>query len=81
MTDWNDDEFHMDENGNEVCRDDAREHIATAAEATIEADRRADLWETKQDALVARVTHHSQGKVRETPNDQAQRLAANNPKA
>ena len=43
--------------------DDAKEHIATDAEAAIEADRRADLWETKQDALVARVTRHSQGKI------------------
>jgi hypothetical protein len=68
VTDWNDDESHVDENGEEVCRDDAKEHVATDAEAAIEADRRADLWETKQDALVAKVTRHSQGIVRETPN-------------
>ena len=63
VTDWNDDETLVDENGDEVFRDDAKEHIATDAEAAIEADRRADLWETKQDALVARVTRHSQGIV------------------
>lgn len=67
VTDWNDDSAYMDENGEEVCRDDAKEHIGTDAEATIESDRRADLWETKQNALAARVTLHSQGIVRESP--------------
>lgn len=70
VTDWNEDESHVDENGDEVCRDDAKEHIATDAEATIEADRRADLWETKQDAIAACVTRHSQGIV--TPKDKDQ---------
>ena len=67
VADWNDHETYVDENGNEICRDDAKEHIATDAEAAIEADRRADLWETQQDALAARVTRHSQGIVREPP--------------
>lgn len=65
VTDWNDDVFHVDENGDEIHADEAKEHIATDAEAGIEADRRADLWETKQNALAARVTHHSRGIVNE----------------
>ena len=69
VTDWDDREEYVDANGEEVCRDDAKEHIATDAEASEESDRRADLWETKQDALVASATRHSQGIWRESPND------------
>jgi hypothetical protein len=73
VTDFDDASSYVDENGNEISRDDAREHIATDAEAATEADRRADLWETKQDALVARVTRHSQGKVSEPSNAAGER--------
>lgn len=61
VTDLNDETTHVDANGDEICRDDAPEHIATDWDATLEADRRADLWETKQNAIVARATRHSQG--------------------
>ena len=68
VTDFSDASSYVDDDGNEIRQDDAKEHIATEAEAAIEADRRADLWETKQDALVARVTRHSQGIVSEPSN-------------
>ena|SRR3990167_1880807 len=67
VTDWDDATSYVDENGDEVCLDDAREHIANDSEAATEADRRADMWETKQDALAARVTRHSRGIVRDSP--------------
>lgn len=68
VTDWDDHEEYVDANGEQVCRDEAEEHLATELEAMVEAARRADLWETKQDTLVARVTRHSTGIVRESPN-------------
>jgi hypothetical protein len=70
VTDGNDDEFQVNENGDEVNRDEAKEHIATDAEAAIEADRRADIWERKQSALVKRVIRHSQGLSGPLPDDQ-----------
>ena len=47
--------------------------LAALLEAATEADRRADMWETKQDALVARVTHRSQGIVHELPDGEVER--------
>lgn len=66
-TDWEGEETHLDANGVAVCQSDAIGHIATDAEAAREATRRATLWETKQNAFLALVTRHSQGKVSETP--------------
>lgn len=64
VIDFNDDECYIDENGREIDCSDAKEHIATDADAITEGDRRADLWEKEQDAIAAKITRHSRGVVK-----------------
>ena len=75
IQDWNDHETYVTENGAETDYSDAKEFIGTGSEAQCEADRRADLWETKQNALAARVTFHSHGVVT-MPDDLSQATAS-----
>jgi len=58
---------YVDEAGNETGFYDAKEHIATDAEAGIEAERRVNLWETNYNTLAVSVIKHSRGKAHETP--------------
>jgi len=57
-------------NGESIAESEARLYLFTGTdqEAGIEANRRADLWESRKDCFAAQVTHVSLGKVL-TEND------------
>ena len=63
VLDWNDDEFWLSGTGESVGEDDAVEFVGTDRQAREEADRLSDLWEEREDALVAKATYHSRGVV------------------
>jgi len=64
IEDWDDNTFHLGSTGNEVDEDNQEEwFIGTQREADIEADRRANLWEDRTDALVSHIVSESRGKI------------------
>ena len=63
VTDWEDTEYYLNEEGEEIDYSDAQEFIGGLYAAAKEAERRADMWEEKNQAFAARVTHHSRGVV------------------
>jgi len=64
VTDWNDERFYVDADGHQGSYEDLpMEFVGTDNEAIREGDRRADLWEVKQDAMAASVTRESRGRV------------------
>ena len=61
IEDFEGDQFHLDENGREGSYDDLPLFVGTYLDASIEGDRRADMWEN-ENGLVARIVLESQGK-------------------
>ena len=62
-TDFQDLRFYLNEHGQEVGEDIAVLWVGSDAEAEMEADRRADLWEKINDAFLSRITLESRGKI------------------
>ena len=65
VEDFDGNEAYLDKDGNETDEETAKgiPFTGTNFEAQEECDRRADLWEDKQDCCAAQVTQHSLGKV------------------
>jgi len=60
IEDFEGDKYYLDENGTEGSYDDLPLFVGTYLDASIEGDRRADLWEN-ENGLVARLVLESQG--------------------
>ena len=63
ITDWEDTEYYVNEEGEEIDYSDAQEFIGGSYAAEKKAERRANMWEEKNQAFAARLSHHSQGIV------------------
>jgi hypothetical protein len=63
VEDYDDDSVFIDADGLAVDQDDATPFIGTNEEAEVEGDRRTELLEVRYDALCAKITRHSRGKV------------------
>ena len=63
VTDGNDDVFCVGKDGGEIHPSDALVFTGTDSEAEAEAERRADAWEIKHNALCMRIERESRGKV------------------
>ena len=66
VEDFDDTTEHVGPDGETIDEEEARRNpfYGTKPDAAIEADRRADRWEERNDCCAAHVTYHSIGKVK-----------------